>query len=178
MIFSKTISTRGGNAHHLPLIFPSSAHHRPITCPSPAHHGDGTVMSVTTPCIGVIVLQVVQYVISVSHKRLLIGILWQVILYHIYYILYHLLMISFKTWNNRRESPSTISASQSPRFTIPKVIEEIDQSIISKLQTNSLQSIANLAKSSFINQYNDNCNIVNCYICTDVNPRESNSTEF
>ena len=80
--------------------------------------------------------------------------------------------------NNRRESPSTISASQSPRFTIPKVIEEIDQSIISKIQTNSLQSIANLAKSSFINQYNDNCNIVNCYICTDVNPRESNSTEF
>ena len=80
--------------------------------------------------------------------------------------------------NNRRESPSTISASQSPRFTIPKVIDEIDQSITSKLQTNSLQSIANLTKSSFINHYNDNCNIVNCYICTDRDLRDSNSTEF
>ena len=80
--------------------------------------------------------------------------------------------------NSRRESPSTISASQSPRFTIPKIIDEIDQGIISKLQTNSLQSIANITKMTFINQYNETCNIANCYICTNRDPQESDSTEF
>ena len=37
--------------------------------------------------------------------------------------------------NGRRDTPSTISASQSPRFSVPKIIEKIDVSITSKFMT-------------------------------------------
>ena len=77
--------SRGGNAHH-----------RPITCPSPAHHGDETLMGVTTPCICVIGCKWYSMLSQFRTNGFWLGILWQVILYHIYYILYHLLMISFK----------------------------------------------------------------------------------
>ena len=37
-------STRGGNAHHVPITFPSPSHHVPITFPSPRWERDGNVM--------------------------------------------------------------------------------------------------------------------------------------
>ena len=67
--------------------------------------------------------------------------------------------------NNRKPTPSTVSASQSPAYFIPKVIDCIDEAIKSKLSTHSLQSVAKIAKKLFISKYNDTCSIVNCYIC-------------
>ena len=66
-------------------------------------------------------------------------------------------------------SPSTISASQSPTYYIPKLIENIDESIKSTFGTRSIQSVTKNAKRSFINKYNDSCQIVNCYICNNTN---------
>ena len=76
--------------------------------------------------------------------------------------------------NGRRESPTTISASQSPRFSIPKMIDLIDVSIISNVMTLSIQSIAYQTKNHFIGTYNEHCDIRNCYICT---PRDPNSND-
>ena len=70
--------------------------------------------------------------------------------------------------NIRRDTPSTISASQSPRFTIPKIIDLIDIDIKSKITTNTLQSIARSAKSIILDSYVDSCTIDNCYICNKI----------
>ena len=67
--------------------------------------------------------------------------------------------------NNRKAIPSTVSASQSPAYFIPKEIDSIDEAIKSKMSTHSLQSVAKTAKKLFISKYNDTCSIVNCYIC-------------
>ena len=86
--------------------------------------------------------------------------------------------------NGRRDTPSTISASQSPRFSVPKIFEKIDVSITSEFMTHKIQSIARRTKNMYINSYKAECDIPNCYICTprtrnsDTNLQNSGSTEF
>ena len=67
--------------------------------------------------------------------------------------------------NNRRDTPSTISASHSPRFTIPKIIDTLDEDFKDSLLANSLNAIARNAKFNAIDSYNDSCTVPNCYVC-------------
>ena len=71
--------------------------------------------------------------------------------------------------NNRRDVPSTISASHSPRFTIPRIIDTLDEGFKNSFSLNSLDSIARSAKFNTLESYNDSCNIPNCYICNSLN---------
>ena len=67
--------------------------------------------------------------------------------------------------DNRYPTASTIAASQSPRFVIPKIISELGEGIKSKFTTHSLQGISNYAKNNILESYDTMCLINNCYIC-------------
>ena len=71
--------------------------------------------------------------------------------------------------NRRRDTPSTISASHSPRFTIPKIIETLDESSVTSFPSTTLKCIARAAKSEILDSYKDSCTITNCYICNTLN---------
>lgn len=89
--------------------------------------------------------------------------------------------------NRRRDSPTSISASQSPRFSIPKIFDQTAVSVTSKVMTNSIHSVSKLMKNTCIDSYSEHCFITNCYICNPPpapnisntsNLQVSGSTEF
>ena len=84
--------------------------------------------------------------------------------------------------NERRDTPTSISAAQSPRYSIPNVFDQTDVSITSKVTSISIQSVSKLMKNYIINSYNEHCTITNCYICTPIvansNLQVSGSHEF
>ena len=67
--------------------------------------------------------------------------------------------------NKRRATPSTVTASQSPRFSIPTIVDSFPEHVAAKLQNNSLKSTSNYVKKYLIDSYIDSCQIANCYIC-------------
>ena len=67
--------------------------------------------------------------------------------------------------NKRRATPSTVTASQSPRFSIPTIVDSFPEHVTAKLQNNSLKSTSNYVKKYLIDSYIDSCQIANCYIC-------------
>ena len=56
-------------------------------------------------------------------------------------------------------------ADSSIRQVIPRLINDTPHFIIDKIYTHSLQGFTSYIKQYFINSYNINCNILNCYIC-------------
>ena len=56
-------------------------------------------------------------------------------------------------------------ADSSLRFVVPRLINDTPHFIIDKIHTHSLQGFVFYIKQSFINSYNENCSIVNCFIC-------------
>ena len=67
--------------------------------------------------------------------------------------------------NDRVQMSNTISASHSPRFTIPKVVKEITPTYLSQINEVSLQTFSKNIKQLFISKYSEYCSVYNCYIC-------------
>ena len=65
----------------------------------------------------------------------------------------------------RRFEPSTIAATQSPKFVVPTIIDSLTDEIKSKFMTHSIKHVTSLAKKKFLESYSNTCNINNCYIC-------------
>jgi hypothetical protein len=51
------------------------------------------------------------------------------------------------------------------RYMLPKLLNETDNMIVSKLHTHSLSGFTLYCKTKFISNYPDNCSVPNCYIC-------------
>ena len=51
------------------------------------------------------------------------------------------------------------------RFTIIDVVNKCPDCIKNKVKTHSFQGFNNYVKQYFIDQYNEECSIRNCYIC-------------
>ena len=68
----------------------------------------------------------------------------------------------------RLDTPNTVGASQSPKFCIPTIIENVSPEITAMFETESLNSTSNAAKKHFIQAYPTNCMIENCYICNEL----------
>ena len=56
-------------------------------------------------------------------------------------------------------------AKQCLRFDLPKTINELPSNIHDKFYTHSLQGLVRYTKTLYINNYQESCDIPNCYIC-------------
>ena len=78
---------------------------------------------------------------------------------------------NYHGYNTRRNADLHLPAcrlsrtSKSIRYFIPVLYNGLPSQIKSKLDTHSMQSVANLYKVHLINQYQNECIVVNCYIC-------------
>ena len=64
-----------------------------------------------------------------------------------------------------RPKVRTVSASKCIRHYLPILLQEMPNYITEKLYSHSLQGFSNYVKNYFLEKYNSECNIVNCYIC-------------
>ena len=55
------------------------------------------------------------------------------------------------------------------RYNLIRVVNNSPHCILNKLNTHSLTDFANYAKQIFIQKYQDNCTIQNCYTCLSIN---------
>ena len=62
----------------------------------------------------------------------------------------------------------TTTGSNCIRYTLPKHLTTTPACIKEKVATHSPQGFSNYIKQYLLNQYNENCTIVNCYICNQV----------
>ncbi len=51
------------------------------------------------------------------------------------------------------------------RFDIPMTINNSPNSILDKINTHSLQGFSGYIKAHFLESYQENCTIVECYVC-------------
>ena len=51
------------------------------------------------------------------------------------------------------------------RYQLPKIINSTSKSITDKINTHSYYGFSNYVKLSFLNDYETECNIENCYVC-------------
>ncbi len=61
--------------------------------------------------------------------------------------------------------PAHEYAKKSIRYNLPVVVNSTPSVIIDKVDTHSLKGLSNYAKQHFLTNYNDSCNIRNCYVC-------------
>ena len=66
---------------------------------------------------------------------------------------------------NRQQQSNTISASHSPRFVVPKLVETLPNPITSMVKQVKLQCFTRAIKKYLIGKYYETCPIYNCYIC-------------
>ena len=66
---------------------------------------------------------------------------------------------------NRYQQSNTISASYSPRYVIPKLVETLPNLITSTIKKVKLQCYSKATKKYFIENYKETCSIYQCYIC-------------
>ena len=59
-------------------------------------------------------------------------------------------------------------ARKSLRHYLVQTINNTPDNVFSKFGTHSLNGFSNYAKLNFINNYQDECNIQNCYICSQI----------
>ena len=69
--------------------------------------------------------------------------------------------------NNTHQQPNTISASHSPRYCIPRLVESLPESIISMVKEVSLKGFSSANKKHFLSNYQNECLVYNCYICNE-----------
>ena len=67
---------------------------------------------------------------------------------------------------NRHQQSNTISASHSPRYVIPKIVESLPDLITSTVKQVKLQCFSRETKKYLIENYKETCSIYNCYICS------------
>ncbi len=51
------------------------------------------------------------------------------------------------------------------RFDIPRIVNDCPNCIIDKINTHILQGFTGYIKAHFLQSYQDNCYIVDCYLC-------------
>jgi hypothetical protein len=51
------------------------------------------------------------------------------------------------------------------RFDIPKIVNKTPNCILAKIDTHSLQGFSGYIKTHFLQSYQENCTILNCYVC-------------
>ena len=56
-------------------------------------------------------------------------------------------------------------AKRTLRFDLPKIVNETPAIILNKIHTHSLNGFTWYIKQHFLSEYQQNCNITNCYIC-------------
>ena len=59
----------------------------------------------------------------------------------------------------------TTHAESAIRFKIPELIENLPTCITEKISTHSIQGLSNYAKNYFLNQYEESCSLLDCYVC-------------
>ena len=67
-----------------------------------------------------------------------------------------------------RNITRTSFAQQCLRNKLPSVLNDAEQSIISKINTHSYKGFTNYVKNHLINRYSEQCLIQNCYICNRI----------
>ena len=65
----------------------------------------------------------------------------------------------------RHSRTRTTHAMRSIRNSLPIFIKSVPNAIIDKVNTHSIHGFSLYCKKYYINQYNDSCNIENCYVC-------------
>ena len=61
---------------------------------------------------------------------------------------------------------NTSFARSSVRNYLPRYLDTVPALMIDKVKTHSFQGFSKYCKNYYINSYNDNCSILNCYICS------------
>ncbi len=56
-------------------------------------------------------------------------------------------------------------AKQCIRYDIPNLVNNTQHNIIEKIYTHSLHDFSRYVKKHLLQLYQDNCTIINCYIC-------------
>ncbi len=51
------------------------------------------------------------------------------------------------------------------RFGIPRIVNDCPNSILDKINTHSLQGFTVYIKTHFVQSYQENCPLVDCYVC-------------
>ncbi len=51
------------------------------------------------------------------------------------------------------------------RFDIPKIVNNCPNSILDKINTQSLQGFSGYIKTNYLQCYLENCTIMDCYVC-------------
>ena len=64
-----------------------------------------------------------------------------------------------------RDKVAHAFAVRSIRHNLPLVVNDTSPEILEKINTHSLQGFAGYTKYRFLDRYNEECEIVNCYIC-------------
>ena len=70
--------------------------------------------------------------------------------------------------NSSHQKSNTISASHSPRYCVPRVVETIPDYLTSTVKMVKLPTFSNTTKKYFISNYKYSCPIYNCYICNNI----------
>ena len=69
----------------------------------------------------------------------------------------------------RFDLPKTFLAKSTIRYSIPELVSRLPECITNKLTTHSIQGLSNYSKIYFLNLYEENCFIQDCYICNPPN---------
>ena len=71
-----------------------------------------------------------------------------------------------RTQNKHFNQPNKVSSKKCIRYHLPKLIQSLPNCITGKVHTHSYQSFINYAKQHILKNYPTECQIQNCYICT------------
>ena len=69
---------------------------------------------------------------------------------------------------NRHQQSNTISASHSPRYVVPRLIDALPNLITSTVKQVKLQCYTKTFKKLIIQNYKEKCSIYKCYICNQL----------
>lgn len=72
----------------------------------------------------------------------------------------------------RPQTPQMLSCSNCLRYSVPNLLSNTPDCILSKVYTHSFEGFSNYIKTFILHNYVSECSIVNCYVCS--LPREDN----
>ena len=52
-----------------------------------------------------------------------------------------------------------------PRYWLPQLLNKIEDNILNKIFTHSIQGFSKYIKKNILDKYQHDCNLINCYIC-------------
>lgn len=66
---------------------------------------------------------------------------------------------------DRYATPQHASTEKCTRHYIPKLLSDTPLNITEKFHTHSYSAFSRYIKSFYINQYSENCSIIDCFVC-------------